>query len=111
MENDSGTRGESERGSSQQGTRLEQEGDVMSSDEDEAAGPQGMRQLGMFEIMRQMAAMQRRFLDIARRERNERQQLQVSWSVGTPQKRGLLTKFKYIIRKMDFFFTIFLFGA
>ena len=33
-----------------------------------------MRIAGMFAIMRQMAAMQRRFLDIARRER--RQQLQ-----------------------------------
>ncbi len=24
-----------------------------------------------------------------------------NWSVGTPQKRGLLRKFKYIIKKMD----------
>ena len=30
----------------------------------------------MFAIMRQMAAMQRRFLDIARREQRERRQLQ-----------------------------------
>ncbi len=28
------------------------------------------------------------------------------WSVGTPQKRGLLRKLAYIIKKMDFFFTI-----
>ena len=34
------------------------------------------------------------------------------WLVGTPQKkRGLLRKFKYIIKKMDLFFTISLFGA
>ena len=31
------------------------------------------------------------------------------WSVGTPQKRGLLRKFAYIIKKMDFFFTMFFF--
>ncbi len=32
-----------------------------------------------------------------------------SWSVGTPQKRGLLRKLAYIIKKMDYSFTIFFF--